>query len=76
MEERDEKFRQFLSFQVNRKVKNLYKNFLFILEDINADGYNISEEDFQRYRKRVLDQGNDTVRELEEYLDSFDIKLK
>ena len=69
MEERDEKFRQFLSFQVNRKVKNLYKNFLFILEDINADGYNISEEDFQRYRKRVLDQGNDTVRELEEYLD-------
>ena len=76
MEERDEKFRQFLSFQVNRKVKNLYKNFLFILEDINTDGYNISEEDFQRYRKLILDQGNDTVRELEEYLDSFDIKLK
>lgn len=75
MEERD-KYQKFLSFQVNRKVKNLYKHFLFILEDMNADGYNISEDDFQRYRKRILDHGNDTVRELEEYLENFDVKLK
>ena len=75
MEERD-KYRNFLSFQMQRKVKNLYKQFLFILEDLDADGYHISEEDFQRYRKRVLDQGNDTLRELDEYLDNFDIDLK
>ena len=75
MDEQD-KYRNFLSFQMQRKVKNLYKQFLFMLEDISADGYDIEEEDFQRYRKRILDHGNDTARELEEYLEKFDIKLK
>ena len=71
-----EKYRNFLSFQMQRKVKTLYKQFLFMLEDISADGYDIQEEDFQRYRKRILDHGNDTSRELEEYLEKFDIRLK
>jgi len=75
MDEQD-KYRNFLAFQMQRKVKGLYKQFLFMLEDISADGYDIAEEDFRRYRKRILDPGNDTSRELEEYLDKFDIKLK
>ena len=66
-----EKYRNFLSFQMQRKVKTLYKQFLFMLEDISADGYDIQEEDFQRYRKRILDHGNDTSRELEEYLEKI-----
>ena len=70
-----EKAKDFLKFQVRRKVPNLYKNFLFILEDSNHSSYN-SEETFNRNRKRVLDYGNDTIREIEEILDSLDIKLK
>ena len=71
-----DKAKQFAIFQVNRKVTNLYKQFLFILEDLQEQGYNIPEQQFQRIRKRVLDHGNDCIRETEEYLESFDIDLR
>ena len=71
-----DKAKQFAIFQVNRKVTNLYKQFLFILEDLQEQGYNIPDEQFQRIRKRVLDPGNDCIRETEEYLESFDIDLR
>lgn len=71
-----DKAKQFAIFQVNRKVTNLYKQFLFILEDLQDQGYNIPDEHFQRVRKRVLDHGNDCIRETEEYLESFDIDLR
>ena len=71
-----EKEKEFLQFQVQRKVVSLYKSFLFILEDLKAQGYDIDEDMYQRYRKRVLDQGNDTIREIEDYLNNFDIRLK
>ena len=71
-----EKEKEFLQFQVQRKVVSLYKSFLFILEDLKAQGYDIDEDMFQRSRKRVLDQGNDTIREIEDYLNNFDIRLK
>ena len=74
--EKDNKSREFIKFQIQRKVVNLYKNFLFILEDLKEQGYDIPEEEFQRIRKRILDYGNDTVREIEENLDNFEIKLK
>ena len=76
MEEKGNREKDFLEFQINRKVKNLYKNFLFILEDLKAQGYDIDEDMYQRCRKRVLDQGNDTIREIEDYLNNFDIRLK
>ena len=74
--EKREKEKEFLKFQVTRKVTNLYKNFLFILEDLQNEDYNISEESYKRSRKRVLDYGNDSIREIEEYLEKFDIRLK
>jgi len=67
--------KSFLQFQVRRKITNLYKNFLFILEDLKDKEYN-SEEDYQRHRKRVLDFGNDTIREIEETLENLDVKIK
>jgi len=70
------KEKDFLQFQVRRKVTNLYKHFLFILEDLQAEEYNIPKEVQKRNRKRVLDYGNDTAREIEEYLNNFDINLK
>ena len=71
-----EKEKEFLQFQVQRKVVSLYKSFLFILEDLKAQGYDIDEDMYQRCRKRVLDQGSDTIREIEDYLNNFDVRLK
>ena len=70
------KTKDFLIFQLRRKIVNLYKNYLFILEDMKKDGYDIPEEEYQRIRKRILDYGNDTIREIEENLENFDIELK
>lgn len=67
-----EREKDFLKFQVRRKVTNLYKRFLTMLEDVEED----SEESYQRVRKKVLDEGNDTIRELEENIDKFSIRLK
>jgi hypothetical protein len=70
------KAKDFLNFQVNRKVTSLYKSFLFILEDLQDSGYNISDSVFQRYRKRVLDHGNDTVREINEVIEKLKVELE
>ena len=75
MDNMDDKSKSFLVFQLRRKVVNLYKNYLFILEDLKKDGYDIPEEEYQRIRKRILDYGNDTIREIEENVENFDIKL-
>ena len=61
----------FFAFQTRRKITNLYKQFFFTLEDLQVDGVKIPEETHQRIRKRILDLGNDTIRELEEYFEKF-----
>ena len=61
----------FFSFQLKRKITGLYKSFFFILEDLSSEGVKIPEESYKRIRKRILDQGNDTIRELEEYFDKY-----
>ncbi len=71
-----EKEKEFLKFQLRRKVTSLYKDFLFILEDCDASSYNMDKDSYQRYRKRILDRGNDLIREIEEDLDKFDIRLR
>ena len=47
-----------------------------VMREITAQGYDIDEDMYQRCRKRVLDQGNDTIREIEDYLNNFDVRLK
>jgi hypothetical protein len=64
------KEKDFLIFQIRRKIINLYKNFFFILEDID-----LTEAQHQKIRKRILDLGNDTIREIEEDVSKFDITL-
>jgi len=61
----------FFAFQTRRKITNLYKQFFFILEDLQVDGVKIPEETHKRIRKRILDMGNDCIRELEEYFEKF-----
>lgn len=72
----DDKIKELLRFQIRRKITNLYKQFLFIIEDIQASKTPQDSEVFQRNRKRILDFGNDTAREIEDYLKNLDIKLK
>lgn len=62
---------EYLKFHVRRKTTNLYKNLLFILEDLQAEQYNISDKVFSRMRKRILDNGNETIRELETIIDQI-----
>lgn len=70
----EDKIKEFLQFQIRRKITNLYKQFLFILEDLEEG--KSDKENYQRIRKRILDYGNDATREIEEYLKNLDIKLK
>jgi hypothetical protein len=60
---------------VYRDVKKLYLSFLYTLEDLKSQD-KISDDDFQRMRKRVLDYGNNCYRNIEEELNNFDFKLK
>lgn len=60
---------------IYRDVKKLYLSFLYSLEDLKSQD-KISDEEFQRMRKRVLDYGNNCYRNIEEELNNFDFKLK
>jgi hypothetical protein len=64
----DEK--DYLKFKVHQTIKNVFKNFLLLLEEM-ADRDQISEEDFEFYRKRVLDNGNENIRNLTQEIDKF-----
>lgn len=68
--------RDFLAFQTRRKVVNLCKQFFFILEDLRDNREILSDEEYQRKRKRILDFGNDAIRELEGYISQVEVKIK
>ncbi len=63
-------------FQIKRKITNIYKNFFFILEDLSDCKYNIDNETYQKIRKRILDNANDAIREIEESFNKLNITLK
>lgn len=65
-----------VEFQIRRNITSLFKQFLLILEDLQDLDANISDKVFQDYRKRVLDQGNDTLRELLDLLAGLDVNFK
>lgn len=65
---------EFVQGFIYRDVKKLYLSFLYMLEDLKSNE-NITEEEFQKLRKRVLDHGNNCYRNIEEELNSFDFTL-
>ena len=67
---------EFIAFHNRRKIINLCKNFLILVEDLKVNGKSVPSEDYQKIRKRVLDYGNDSIREFEENLENFDIEFK
>jgi hypothetical protein len=65
----------FVNGLLYKEVKKLYLSFLYTLEDLRSQD-KITDDEFQRMRKRVLDHGNNCYRNIEEELDNFDFKLK
>lgn len=65
----------FVTGAICSEVKKLYLSFLYYSEDMVKQG-KIKEEDFQFLRKRILDYGNNTVRNLEQQLNNFDFSFK
>ncbi len=74
--EEESKAKNFLVFQSKRKIISLCKNFLVLLEDAQVSEKCIPDEVYQKIRKRVLDYGNDAIRDLEENYTNFDIIFK
>lgn len=65
----------YIEFQLKRNVTVLFKNFLVLLEDLR-DYNNISEEEYQKLRKKVLSNSNDCIRELTQTISQFNFQLK
>jgi hypothetical protein len=61
-----------IAVQVHKEVTSLYKEFLEIIEDLKLGHPSISSEQYEHIRKRVLDKGNDKIRNLTGFLDFFD----
>ena len=70
----EDKGRDFIKFHHRRKTINLCKSFLILIEDYKDTV--LDDKKYQKIRKRVLDSGNDAIRELEEHLESFEIKIR
>lgn len=66
---------KFIKGIIYRDIKKLYLSFLYNLEDLKSED-KITDEEFQRMRKRILDYGNNCYRNIEEELNNFDFKLK
>ncbi len=56
---------------IKKSVTRLFLSFIYILEDVVADG-RMSDEEFQKLRKRILDHGNNTIRDINKELENFD----
>lgn len=58
----------------NEIKKNFIIPMLQMLESID-ENCNMSEDDFKKYRKSILDSGNDTIRKVERHLSNVDMKF-
>jgi len=64
----------FVEGYIKREIKKLYTSYLYTIEDLHHDGI-ITEETFAKMRKRVLDGGNDCIRNIQEQLECLDFKI-
>lgn len=67
--------KDFLVFQEQRRTMSLCKILLTFLEDLKENKKCISDKEYQRFRKRILDHGNDSIREFEEYVSRLKVNL-
>ncbi len=62
-------------YQNRRQTTYLFKFLLVILEDLRDQNL-LSEEYFNQTRTRILDVGNQNIRDLEELIEKFEIRYK
>lgn len=60
---------------IKRSITRLFLSFIYILEDFVSEE-KITEEDFQKIRKRILDKGNNCIRDINIELENFDFLFK
>jgi hypothetical protein len=65
----------FIKGFIKRSVTRLFLSFIYILEDLVSEG-KISDDEFQRIRKRILDKGNNCIRDINIELENFDFLFK
>jgi hypothetical protein len=65
----------FIKGFVKKSVTRLFLSFIYILEDLVAEE-KLTNEDFQRIRKRILDKGNNCIRDINEELENFEFLFK
>lgn len=59
-----------ISIQLEKEIKNLFKYYLEILEQLKLD-----KDMHDSLRKRVLDHSNDTLREIQQFLSLYDFTI-
>jgi len=65
----------FFKEKVRHEIKSLYLEMLYTLEDFRDDG-RLSDHDYSRERKKILDRGNSVIRSLESQIDELEVGLK
>jgi len=59
-----------IKLQVEKEITSLFKNYLELAEHLHLD-----EKQHAELRKRVLDRGNDTIRNILLFLGYFDFQI-
>jgi hypothetical protein len=65
----------FIKGFIKRSITRLFLSFIYMLEDFVSEGQ-MTQEEFQRLRKRILDKGNNCIRDIETELENFDFLFK
>lgn len=65
----------FIKGFIKKSVTRLFLSFIYQLEDLVHEG-KITEDDFQRFRKRILDKGNNCIRDISDELENFEFLFK
>jgi len=65
-----------VKWKINSNTSSLYKFCLILLEDVRDKRFVIDEQTYAVLRKKILDQGNASIRENEEFLKKFDFSFK
>lgn len=73
--------RNVIDFTVSREIKSLYKTCLEIVEEVvnnpPDDPYNYDKDAvYQKYRKKILDKGNDCQKSIFKTIDLFEIDFR
>jgi len=95
MESQKDNVRDYILFQINRNIVNLYKRYLNLMEDLQEEHVNMlnklnkkidaetlknldyfDENKYNYFRKRILDLGNETLREIDKNFEFLDLNVK